>query len=120
MSNNQVTSLSPEDAQRLIATYQTQQDLLTQLQQKVELQEARSVAQAAQAETLVVQSKHRVDFKPVKPNTFHGNNRATVDAWTFEMEQYFAVTGMEEKHKVPFAGAFLREMASLRWRSVCQ
>ena len=118
MSSNQVTqSLSPEDVQRLIAAYQTQQELLTRLQKKVDLQEARSVAQA---EAVVVQSKPRVNFKPVKPNTFHGNNRATVDAWTFEMEQYFVVTGMEEKDKVPFAGAFLRDMASLWWRSVCQ
>lgn len=120
MSNNQVTSLSPEDTQRLIAAYQTQQEQLTQLQKKMELQEARSVAQAAQAETLIVQSKHRVGFKPVKPNTFHGNNRTSVDAWTFEMEQYFVVTGMEEKDKVPFGVVFLRDMASLWWRSVCQ
>ena len=125
-SNNPPSFHSVEEFHQLIQAYNVQHERLSKLQQEVDQAkiEAQKDTQAAQNAVNTNNSQQittvapSLSFKPIKPNTFHGNNKVSVEAWVFEMEQYFAIVRMREDEKVKFAGAFLREMASSWWKSV--
>jgi hypothetical protein len=58
-----------------------------------------------------------INLKPPRPDSFHGSQREKVDLWIFEMEQYFAIVGLVDPHRVPYAASFLRDAALTWWRT---
>lgn len=56
-------------------------------------------------------------LKPNKPSTFNGAARS-VEAWLFELENYFTLTPATEQQKVAFAVSCLREGAITWWKAV--
>ena len=62
-------------------------------------------------------SSSSAKVSPAKPEKYSGQT-GKADQWTFEMEQYFKACGIQDPHRVPFAGAMLTGNASIWWRSV--
>ena len=58
-------------------------------------------------------------ISPAKPDKYSGRP-GKADQWAFEMEQYFAATGIQDPQRVPFAAAMLTDNAAIWWRSACQ
>lgn len=58
-------------------------------------------------------------ISPAKPDKYSGRP-GKADQWAFEMELYFAATGIQDPQCVPFAAAMLTDNAAIWWRSVCQ
>ena len=59
-----------------------------------------------------------LEAKPTNPPPFEGMNRANVDIWLFEVEQYFELVELPANQRVSWAGTLLRESAASWWRSV--
>ena len=55
--------------------------------------------------------------KPNKPNAYNGAAKERVDLWVFEMEQYFAATGLAYERQVAYAASFLHGAAAAWWRT---
>ena len=55
---------------------------------------------------------------PAKPDKYNGRP-GKAEQWAFEMELYFAATGLQDPQRVPFAAAMLTDHAGIWWRSVC-
>lgn len=81
------------------------------LKQQLELEQSKSASSSSRGSS-------GGNIKPPKPDCFHGYQRKEkVDLWLFEMEQYFAVVGLQDPQRVPFAASFLRNSAATWWRS---
>ena len=57
--------------------------------------------------------------RPSKPDKYDGA-LGKADQWCFEVENYFDCCGLQDPHRVPYAGAMLTGNAAIWWRSVCQ
>ena len=55
---------------------------------------------------------------PAKPDKYTGRP-GKAEQWAFEMELYYAATGMDDPQRVPFAAAMLTDHAAVWWRSMC-
>ena len=56
-------------------------------------------------------------FKPVRPDTFRRcQDKTLVEAWLFQLHQYFEICSVSERSQVPFAASLLRDNAALWWR----
>jgi hypothetical protein len=56
-------------------------------------------------------------MQPNKPAEFGGNKDESVETWLFQIEQYAALTRIEEGARAFFAASFFRGPAALWWRS---
>ena len=53
-------------------------------------------------------------FKPIRPDTFSGRqDKSSVEAWLFQLRQYFDACKMRGSLKVSFAGPLLRDDAAI-------
>jgi hypothetical protein len=56
-------------------------------------------------------------LKFIRPETFDGSSSSSVDAWVFQLEQYFTACGcQEDAAKILLASTLLRGHASAWWR----
>jgi len=89
---------------------------LQALQQQIEQLQAQQALQAQQPAQLVVQ-QHRSVLKPAKPDTFDGSKANRLDAWLFQLGEYFDICGVNQaSERVAYAGSMLRGSASTWWR----
>ena len=86
--------------------------LLTDLESRL------SAAQAAARTAAAAGSAPPKTPPPAKPDKYSGQP-GKADQWAFEMELYFAATGIQDPKCVPFAAAMLTDNAAIWWRSVC-
>ena len=57
-------------------------------------------------------------FKPVRPDTFSGrHDKSSVEAWLFQLRQYFETCKMKGSVQVSFAASLLRDDAAIWWRN---
>ena len=57
-------------------------------------------------------------YKPVRPDTFSGrHDQSSVDAWIFQLRQYFETCKMKGSVRVSFAASLLRDNAAIWWRN---
>jgi len=57
-------------------------------------------------------------FKPIRPDTFSGRqDKSSVEAWLFQLRQYFDACKMRGSLKVSFAASLLRDDAGIWWRN---
>jgi Retrotransposon gag protein len=122
---SRLVSLGPMDPSTVLSNPVTQAEhVLVQQQQELTLQHQRivelvqSVAQLqARLTTPPVVSRPPL-AKPTKPNTFNGQNLQYAPTWLVEMEHWFSAVDMDDKHKVSFAAAQLRDAAAVWWMTV--
>ena len=87
------------------------QNHLAQLEDKIKgLQDSLSEQRAANTSSFP-------SFKPIRPDTFRGcQDKTLVEAWLFQLHQYFEICSVSERSQVPFAASLLRDNAALWWR----
>ena len=86
--------------------------------QVLELQEIVKHLQAAmRSDSRQMNSSRLPIYQPIRPDTFAGMKKGqTVEAWLFQLRQYFEACQMDSNIQVPFAASLLRDEAAIWWR----
>jgi len=86
------------------------EDHINQLQGVVQQQQAQ-IQQLGQPTPV---STAKAVFKPVRPDTFKGRqDRGSIEAWLFQLRQYFETVQVDPGSQVAFAASLLREDAAV-------
>ena len=59
-------------------------------------------------------------LKPTKPDTFYAKRRESVEAWIFQVQQYFNLCQTPANLQVPFASSLLHDHAAIWWQNHIQ
>ena len=90
--------IQPQDLNAYLASMQEQ---IKQLQSTVMQQNTRTHVE-------------RPIFKPVRPDTFSGcHDQSSVEAWLFQLHQYFETCKMKGLVRVSFMASLLRDDAAI-------
>jgi hypothetical protein len=79
-----------------------------------QIQQLQATVEQQQIQTL----PEKLTFKPVRPDIFSGRqDKSSVEAWLFQLRQYFDTCKMRGPVRVTFAASLLRDDAAVWWRN---
>src|SRR3954469_12114416 len=61
--------------------------------------------------------QHVINLKPDHPPPFSGKKGKSLDAWTFQMNQYCLLLPVPTHSHIPFTATFLKDNAALWWHA---